>query len=200
MTAIALLRDKVPGTFVIRESNSFPGAYGLAVKVAHLPANVQAKPSSQWCCCHLVFSVSVYIFFTLFILLSFSLSLSLWLSVCLSLFVSFTLSCSLSLSVSVSVCVSVCLSVCLSLSLSLAVSFSHSPSLSLYMCFSLCDLHVCVQKRERHVRRISRHNFDMNHFTVKILKLGCCWCFSFLLLFKPWSQKSKKKNELEAKA
>ncbi|XP_013414657.1 tensin-1 isoform X4 [Lingula anatina] len=41
--AINLLKDKPPGTFVVRDSNSFPGAFGLAVKVAQLPPNVQAK-------------------------------------------------------------------------------------------------------------------------------------------------------------
>lgn len=45
LTAIVLLKDKTPGTFVIRDSNSFPGAYGLALKVAQIPANVQSKPS-----------------------------------------------------------------------------------------------------------------------------------------------------------
>ncbi|KAL8566605.1 hypothetical protein ACOMHN_054827 [Nucella lapillus] len=43
--AIALLRDRAPGTFVIRDSNSFPGAFGLALKVAQVPANMQSKPS-----------------------------------------------------------------------------------------------------------------------------------------------------------
>ena len=41
--AIALIRDKPPGTFLIRDSNNFPGAYGLAVKVDKPPANVQLK-------------------------------------------------------------------------------------------------------------------------------------------------------------
>lgn len=45
--AIALLRDKPPGTFVIRDSNTFPGAYGLALKVAQLPPNVQPKPTND---------------------------------------------------------------------------------------------------------------------------------------------------------
>ncbi|KAM6470624.1 tensin-2 isoform 2-T2 [Liasis olivaceus] len=35
--AIALLKDKEPGTFLIRDSNSFQGAYGLALKVATPP-------------------------------------------------------------------------------------------------------------------------------------------------------------------
>lgn len=38
--AISLLKDKPQGTFIVRDSNSFKGAYGLAVKVAKLPQNV----------------------------------------------------------------------------------------------------------------------------------------------------------------
>ncbi|XP_055086550.1 tensin-1 isoform X3 [Periophthalmus magnuspinnatus] len=38
--AIALLRDKEPGAFVIRDSHSFKGAYGLAMKVACPPPTV----------------------------------------------------------------------------------------------------------------------------------------------------------------
>ncbi|XP_059162032.1 tensin-1-like isoform X3 [Physella acuta] len=45
--AIQMLKDKQPGTFVIRDSNSFPGAFGLALKVATIPPNVQAKPSGD---------------------------------------------------------------------------------------------------------------------------------------------------------
>jgi tensin len=41
--AIVLLRDKPPGSFVIRNSNTFQGAFGLALKVAQLPPNVQMK-------------------------------------------------------------------------------------------------------------------------------------------------------------
>nr|XP_046240257.1 tensin-2-like isoform X2 [Scatophagus argus] len=37
--AIAVLKDKEPGTFLIRDSNSFQGAYGLALKVATPPPN-----------------------------------------------------------------------------------------------------------------------------------------------------------------
>ncbi|XP_076304149.1 tensin-3-like isoform X3 [Tachypleus tridentatus] len=41
--AISILKDKPPGTFVVRDSNSFPGAFGLALKVATPPPNVQNK-------------------------------------------------------------------------------------------------------------------------------------------------------------
>lgn len=37
--AIAVLKDKEAGTFLIRDSNSFHGAYGLALKVTTPPAN-----------------------------------------------------------------------------------------------------------------------------------------------------------------
>ncbi|XP_038130804.1 tensin-2-like isoform X1 [Cyprinodon tularosa] len=37
--AIAALKDKEPGAFLIRDSNSFHGAYGLALKVATPPPN-----------------------------------------------------------------------------------------------------------------------------------------------------------------
>ena len=37
--AIALLKPRPPGTFVVRDSNSFPGAFGLALKVATPPVN-----------------------------------------------------------------------------------------------------------------------------------------------------------------
>ena len=39
------LKDSIPGTFIVRDSNSFPGAFGLAVRVAQLPPNVQVKQS-----------------------------------------------------------------------------------------------------------------------------------------------------------
>lgn len=41
--AISLLKDKAPGSFIVRDSNSFPGAYGLALKVAIPPPNIQNK-------------------------------------------------------------------------------------------------------------------------------------------------------------
>uniref|UniRef100_A0A8C8SAV0 Tensin 2 n=1 Tax=Pelusios castaneus TaxID=367368 RepID=A0A8C8SAV0_9SAUR len=43
--AIALLKAKEPGSFLIRDSNSFQGAYGLALKVATPPANCLTLPS-----------------------------------------------------------------------------------------------------------------------------------------------------------
>lgn len=42
-TAIAMLRNQPPGTFVVRNSNSFPGAFGMALKVSTIPSNVQNK-------------------------------------------------------------------------------------------------------------------------------------------------------------
>ncbi|XP_039602702.1 tensin-2-like isoform X3 [Polypterus senegalus] len=41
--AIALLKEKEPGHFLIRDSNSFQGAYGLALKVATPPANANLQ-------------------------------------------------------------------------------------------------------------------------------------------------------------
>ncbi|XP_075772016.1 tensin-2 isoform X3 [Pelodiscus sinensis] len=43
--AIALLKDKEPGCFLIRDSNSFQGAYGLALKVTTPPATCLTLPS-----------------------------------------------------------------------------------------------------------------------------------------------------------
>lgn len=40
LTAIAVLKDKEPGSFVVRDSHSFRGAYGLAIKVASPPPSV----------------------------------------------------------------------------------------------------------------------------------------------------------------
>ncbi|XP_030054055.1 tensin-2 isoform X2 [Microcaecilia unicolor] len=42
--AIALLKDKDPGSFLIRDSNSFQGAYGLALKVATPPLSALNQP------------------------------------------------------------------------------------------------------------------------------------------------------------
>lgn len=41
--AIHLLKDKPQGTFIVRDSTSFKGAYGLAVKVSKLPKNILAS-------------------------------------------------------------------------------------------------------------------------------------------------------------
>lgn len=45
--AISILRDKYPGSFVIRDSNSFPGAFGLALKVAVPPPGVLVKTTDS---------------------------------------------------------------------------------------------------------------------------------------------------------
>ncbi|XP_058794302.1 tensin-1 isoform X2 [Phymastichus coffea] len=42
--AIAMLRNAPPGMFVVRDSNSFPGAFGLALKVATPPPGVPSSP------------------------------------------------------------------------------------------------------------------------------------------------------------
>jgi tensin len=44
IAAINMLRDQPPGTFVVRDSNSFPGAFGMALKVSTIPTNLQSKP------------------------------------------------------------------------------------------------------------------------------------------------------------
>lgn len=46
VSAINMLRNKPPGTFVVRDSNSFPGAFGMALKVATVPSSVQSKSTS----------------------------------------------------------------------------------------------------------------------------------------------------------
>ncbi|XP_037629880.1 tensin-2 isoform X3 [Sebastes umbrosus] len=43
--AIAALKEREPGTFLFRDSNSFQGAYGLALKVATPPPNVSNHSS-----------------------------------------------------------------------------------------------------------------------------------------------------------
>ncbi|CAF2715042.1 unnamed protein product [Rotaria sp. Silwood2] len=45
--AINLLKTKPPGTFLIRDSQGFPGSYGLAIKVETLPAGIQAKQGAD---------------------------------------------------------------------------------------------------------------------------------------------------------
>uniref|UniRef100_A0A1I7VD34 SH2 domain-containing protein n=2 Tax=Loa loa TaxID=7209 RepID=A0A1I7VD34_LOALO len=42
-----MLRDKQPGTFVVRDSNSFPGAFGLALKVATPPPGVHPGDGTE---------------------------------------------------------------------------------------------------------------------------------------------------------
>lgn len=39
-SAISVLKDKEPGCFIVRDSHSFRGAYGLAMKVATPPPSV----------------------------------------------------------------------------------------------------------------------------------------------------------------
>lgn len=41
--AINLLLDKEPGSFVVRNSNTFPGSFGLALKVSQVPPSMQTK-------------------------------------------------------------------------------------------------------------------------------------------------------------
>ncbi|KAL1020772.1 hypothetical protein UPYG_G00004470 [Umbra pygmaea] len=43
--AITALKEKEPGAFLIRDSNSFQGAYGLALKVATPPTNINNQSS-----------------------------------------------------------------------------------------------------------------------------------------------------------
>uniref|UniRef100_A0AAQ5Y8W5 Tensin 2a n=1 Tax=Amphiprion ocellaris TaxID=80972 RepID=A0AAQ5Y8W5_AMPOC len=45
--AIAALKEREPGTFLIRDSNSFQGAYGLALKVATPPPNINSSKMSD---------------------------------------------------------------------------------------------------------------------------------------------------------
>uniref|UniRef100_A0A915AEB0 SH2 domain-containing protein n=1 Tax=Parascaris univalens TaxID=6257 RepID=A0A915AEB0_PARUN len=45
--AINMLRDKPPGTFVVRDSNSFPGAFGLALKVATPPPGIHSGDGTE---------------------------------------------------------------------------------------------------------------------------------------------------------
>ncbi|CAF4399590.1 unnamed protein product [Rotaria socialis] len=45
--AINLLKTKPPGTFLVRDSQGFPGSYGLAIKVETLPPGIQAKQGAD---------------------------------------------------------------------------------------------------------------------------------------------------------
>lgn len=48
-SAIAALKDKEPGCFIVRDSHSFRGAYGLAMKVATPPPSVlQQTKKGKW--------------------------------------------------------------------------------------------------------------------------------------------------------
>ena len=40
---ITILKNKPEGSFLVRDSNTFFGSYGLAVKVDRLPPNVKSK-------------------------------------------------------------------------------------------------------------------------------------------------------------
>lgn len=42
-SAIALLKDQEPGAFIIRDSHSFRGAYGLAMKVSSPPPTIMQQ-------------------------------------------------------------------------------------------------------------------------------------------------------------
>jgi len=45
--AVNLLKTKAAGTFLIRDSQGFPGSYGLAVKVDALPPGIHSKPGAD---------------------------------------------------------------------------------------------------------------------------------------------------------
>lgn len=63
-TAIAVLKDKEPGSFIVRDSHSFRGAYGLAMKVATPPPTVlqQSKKGAFKMKQGAVFYLYIYIF------------------------------------------------------------------------------------------------------------------------------------------
>lgn len=44
-----MLRNRPPGSFVVRDSRCYPGAFGLAIKVHQVPAAIiaTAKPGSK---------------------------------------------------------------------------------------------------------------------------------------------------------
>ena len=48
-SATALLRDKSPGSFLVRDSQSFEGGFGLAVKVEIPPSNVLQQVNGDIC-------------------------------------------------------------------------------------------------------------------------------------------------------
>lgn len=47
MTAIQLLKDKEPGTFVVRDSTSYRGSFGLAMKVPGSPSGTQTGTGAR---------------------------------------------------------------------------------------------------------------------------------------------------------
>lgn len=47
LSAISLLKGREPGAFIIRDSHSFRGAYGLAMKVACPPPTVQQNKKGK---------------------------------------------------------------------------------------------------------------------------------------------------------
>jgi len=49
--SISLLSNHPPGTFIVRDSNSFPGAFGLALKVCAPPAQTNGFKTSNGSCC-----------------------------------------------------------------------------------------------------------------------------------------------------
>ena len=46
--AIEILKDKEPGSFIVRDSHSFKGFFGLALKVAVPPASVLQGDISEY--------------------------------------------------------------------------------------------------------------------------------------------------------
>ena len=55
-----MLRDKPPGSFVVRNSNTFQGAFGLALKVAQVPPNVQIKEGGALLMIVFHFAVAIF--------------------------------------------------------------------------------------------------------------------------------------------
>ena len=42
--AIELLRKEEPGAFIVRDSSSYRGSFGLALKVQEAPTSAQSRP------------------------------------------------------------------------------------------------------------------------------------------------------------